>query len=179
MESTVGSDWTEEDLGDKIRCHYSRSFGDLEELKTQTVKVFSSAHFSRLEITGGHLFYDLAWNTDVSYQSTEDAPFTLQFLWILKMPGDVVSTNASQTSGRTLTWNLMTLNRSSHIQAESTLSSSILGIDPILAALGAFVLLGCCCVLLLAAGGAGFFLIRRKSASANSPVVADAGSPNP
>jgi hypothetical protein len=172
---SAGSKWTEEKTGDGTRCHHSQPFQDLDGLKTLTEKDFSPAHFNRLEIADGHLYYDLAWNTNVGSGFAANNSFALQAYFILKMPGDVVKTNATKTSGRTLTWDLTTLDKSSHIQAESQLGGSVLGMDPTLAVFGVIILLGCCCVLLLVAGGVGFFLIRRKPATvASEPAAASA-----
>jgi hypothetical protein len=179
LVSVAGLEWTEEKVADGTRCHGSRPFQNLDGLKSLTENALSPASFQRLEIANGHLYYDLPLGIDFSSESTANNAYVIHVNFILEMPGDIVSTNATKTSGRTLTWDLTTLNRSSHIQAESKLGGSVLEMDSTLAVIGVLILLGCCCVLLLAAGGVGFFLTRRKSASGKPAAAGGAGTSNP
>jgi hypothetical protein len=73
----------------------------------------------------------------------------------------MVDSNADTTSGRTLTWNVLALDPSAHITAESRIGG-LLGMDPVVMVVAAVLLLGCCGVVVLIAGVAGFFLLRKK-----------------
>jgi hypothetical protein len=156
------SGWTETAQDGGITCTASTPFTDLDELRSITKQAFGNGSFDRLEIAGGHFYYDLAANIGSSFTWDATMPFGLDAWWIVEVPGNVISTNADVKSGRTLKWNLMTMNGSTHIQAESTLSSTVLGLDSTLAVIGTLCLLACCCFIILIAGGLGIFLIRRK-----------------
>jgi len=156
------SGWTETNQDGGLTCTASTPFTDLDGLRSITKQVFSNGSFDRLEIAGGHFYYDFAPNIGSSFTWDANMPFGLDAWWIVEVPGNVVSTNADAKSGRTLKWNLMTMNDSTRIRAESTLSSTGLGIDSTLAVIGTLCLLVCCCVIILIIGGLGIFLIRRK-----------------
>lgn len=156
------SGWTETQQNGGLTCTASTPFTDLDGLRSITQQALSNGSFNRLEMTGGHFYYDFAPNIGSSFNSDANMPFGVDAWWIVEVPGTVVSTNADVKSGRTLKWNLMTMNGSTHIRAESTLSSSVLGIDSTLAVIATLCLLACCCVIILIAGGLGIFLIRRK-----------------
>jgi hypothetical protein len=156
------SGWTEKAQDGGLTCTASAPFADLDGLRSITKQEFSTGSFDRLEIAGGHFYYDFAPNIGSSFTWDANLPFGVDAWWIVEVPGSVVSTNADVKSGRTLKWNMMTMNGSTHIRAESTLSSTVLGIDSSLAVIGTLCLLACCCVIILIAGGLGIFLIRRK-----------------
>jgi hypothetical protein len=167
-------DWerTQQETDGALTCEAHNTFADLDELESLIEGDFGGATFSRLEIADGHLYYDLAPHVQ---GSTFEGAFgneinvDVMAYWILKMPGEVVDSNADTASGKTLTWDLLKLNSSSHIRAESKLGGSgFLGLDPALTILGGIGLMGCCCVALLIAGGALFFFLRRK----NNPAAA-------
>jgi hypothetical protein len=156
------SGWTETQQDGGLTCTASTPFTDLDGLRSITQQAFSDGSFNRLEIAGGHFYYDFAPNIGSSFTVDANMPFGVDAWWIVEVPGNVVSTNADVNSGRTLKWNLMTMNGSTHIRAESTLSSTVPGIDSTLTVIGTLCLLACCCVIILVAGGLGIFLIRRK-----------------
>jgi hypothetical protein len=164
-----GEEWIEQETDGALTCLATLPFADLDELEALTNDQFSGAHFDRLEIADGHFYYDLAANWTTAYDMGDLLPFGIEAWWIVKVPGDVVETNADKTSGRALTWNMLTMNQSSQLQAESKIGGGFLGIDPTLTVVGGVLLLGCCCVVLLIAAGAAFFFLRRKG---NPPTEA-------
>ena len=173
------SGWTKTEQDGGLTCTASTPFTDLDGLRSITKQAVPNGSFDRLEIAGGHFYYDLAANIGSSFTGDTNMPYGLDAWWIVEVPGTVVSTNADEKSGRTLKWNLMTLSGSTHLRAESTLSSSVLGIDPTLTVIGTLCLLACCCIILLAAGGLAFFLIRRKNgAPGKISAITRAGNPN-
>jgi hypothetical protein len=148
-----------------LTCTAATTFADLDEYKTLIVGEYGSASFSRLEITGGHLYYDLIPDISGSSLFGEGQSMTVINVtasWILNMPGEIVDSNASETSGQTLTWDILKMNSESHIRAESMTGGGALGLDPTLMAFLIIGLLGCCCLVILIAGGAAFFFLRRK-----------------
>ncbi len=164
-----GWEQSEKNVDGALSCSAENKFADLVELKSLIESDFSGSSFERLEIKSGTLYYDLAPNISGSDYSSEygtDLPFDISATWILKVPGDVVSTNADKTSGQTLTWDLMSLTTSSHIRAECKLGGGAFGSDSTLIVVGVILLMGCCCVVVLIAGGAAFFFLRRKKAPA-------------
>ncbi len=154
-------------MGGAVTCTAAASFADLQALIALAEANFPGAHFVRLEITGGHFYYDLAPNVSGSeFTGTvgENLPFEIQASWILNVPGDVVSSNADTVLGTKLTWDLLKLNSSSHITAESTVGGSGgWATDPTMIVLGIVALLGCCFLFLILAGVAAFFILRRKN----------------
>jgi len=164
-------DWelTEKENDGALTCTVATTFADLDEYETVVVGEYGSASFTRLEISGGHLYYDLMPSLAGSSAFGElesGMGFDLEAHWILNMPGEVVDSNADEKSGQTLTWNILEMNASSHIRAESkTGGGGLLGLDPTLTILAVIGLLGCCCFVILIAGGAAFFFLRRKKAA--------------
>jgi len=157
------SEWTEEERDGSLTCEASKPFADLEGLKAITEQAFDGGSYERLEIKGGRFYYDLAANIDSSLAWETGMPFDIEAWWVVVVPGEVMETNADKTSGRTLTWNLMTMNSASHMRAESKISAGAAELDPTLLAVGAVILLVCCCAVILIAAGAGFFFLRRKN----------------
>ncbi|MGB7540177.1 MAG: hypothetical protein WBM17_16675 [Anaerolineales bacterium] len=161
-------DWeiSEKNLDGALTCAAETAFKDLDEYETLVEGDLGGAEFTRLEIDGGHLYYDLmpkVAGSSIFGELESGAGFDIEANWILNMPGEVVDTNADEKSGQTLTWNLLEMNASSHIRAESkTGGSGLLGLDPTLTILAVIGLLGCCCLVILIAGGAAFFFLRRK-----------------
>jgi hypothetical protein len=161
-------DWelTEKNSDGALICTAETAFEDLDAYKHLVVGDFSGAAFTRLEIDGGHLYYDLMPHmagSSVLGELESGAGFDVEAYWILKMPGEIVDTNADEKVGQTLTWNILEMNAASHIRAESkTGGGGVLGLDPTLTILAVIGLLGCCCLVILIAGGAAFFFLRRK-----------------
>src|SRR4030042_1106564 len=131
LEYTYG-DWEQsqkESNGD-VTCSAKKTFKDLDGLESLIDDEFSGADFDRLEIKDDKLYYDLAPHMEgTSFEGIfgDEVNIDIEANWILKVPGEVVSTNADTTSGRTLTWNLLKMDYSSHIRAESKLSGG--GLD--------------------------------------------------
>ena len=157
-----------------LTCTASATFTDLDEYKTLVVGEYGSASFTRLEITGGHLYYDLIpgiAGSSLLGEAGSAAGFDVTASWILNMPGEIVDSNASETSGQTLTWNLLEMNASSHIRAESKTGGGALGLDPTVMTLAVIGLLGCCCLILLIAAVAAFFILRKRNNPAPAAAV--------
>jgi hypothetical protein len=159
-------DWEtkQEEHDGALTCSAKSAFEDLDELKSLVEGEGFNAKFDRLEIKDGHLYYDLTPNmtgSSIFGEAGSEMPFKIEAYWIVNMPGEVVETNADETSGQTLKWNLMKMNAASHFRAESKLGGG--GLDPTLTVIGVIALLGCCCVVVLIAAGAAFFFLRRKN----------------
>ncbi len=164
---------SEKESDGALTCTAATTFADLDEYKTLVVGEYGSASFTRLEITGGHLYYDLIPDISGSSLFGEGQSMTVIDVtasWILNMPGEIVDSNASETSGQTLTWNLLELNSASHIRAESKTGGGALGLDPTLTVIAVIGLLGCCCLILLIGAVVLFFVLRKKNAP--TPVAA-------
>jgi hypothetical protein len=136
---------TESEGDGSITCSAFKPFDDLEGLQAITE----------------HFYYDLAANVDSALTWEADMPFDMEAWWIVRVPGEVVDTNADSVSGRTLSWDLMTMNSASHIRVESKIGGSG-GLDPALLAVGGVLSLGCCCIVVLIAAAAVFILVRKK-----------------
>ncbi|MFN2297367.1 MAG: hypothetical protein ACK2UB_00860 [Anaerolineales bacterium] len=152
---------TESEGDGSITCSAFKPFDDLEGLQAITEHTFDAGTFQRLEIDGGHFYYDLAANVDSALTWEADMPFDMEAWWIVRVPGEVVDTNADSVSGRTLSWDLMTMNSASHMRVESKIGGSG-GLDPALLAVGGVLSLGCCCIVVLIAAAAVFILVRKK-----------------
>ena len=178
--------YTQEPHGEEIWCTFTYHFDNLKELEKQlphdfdqnqiTSSSISGLTINRLEIKDGTFTLDLSWS-NFPCRLAEGSLDVCE--WSVQMPGKVGNNNASRVEGTTLTWDMSTAASPHHFTAQSGVGNSLLGIDPTLAAISVFALLGCCCILLLAAGGVGFFLLRRKNASAKAAVVANPRIPNP
>jgi hypothetical protein len=157
-----------------LTCTASATFTDLDEYKTLVVGEYGSASFTRLEITGGHLYYDLVPDVAGSSllgEAQGAGGIDVSASWILNMPGEIVDSNASETSGQTLTWDLLKFNSTSHIRAESKTGGGALGLDPTLTALAVIGLLGCCCLIILIAAVVIFFVVRKRNNPAPAAAV--------
>ncbi len=165
---------SEKESDGALTCTASTTFADLDEYKTLVVGEYGSASFTRLEITGGHLYYDLIPDiagSSLLGEAQGAAGIDVVASWILNMPGEIVDSNASETSGQTLTWDILKMNSASHIRAESKTGGEALGLDPTLTVFLVIGLLGCCCLIILI-GAVVVFLVLRKR---NNPTPAAAG----
>jgi hypothetical protein len=156
-----GFNWTQEDREHGEACVAEESFADLKELENLLEDNFSGTSVERLEIEDDHFYYDLKSTTDFSSGFYSDSDFDIEAWWVLEVPGKVVSTNATKTDGRTLTWDLTKLDSGDHLRAESELGG-ILGLDPAVAAIVGILVLGCCCMVVVIAGVVVFIILRRK-----------------
>jgi hypothetical protein len=163
----VYGDWDKSDstVNGALTCSAQAKFEDLDELASAIESDYSGASFERLEIKGGTLYYDLAPHIDGSSMVMgSDYPIDVEAWWIVEVPGDVSSTNADITSGRTVKWDLLKLSTSSHIKVEAATSGGALGLDPTVTILVVIALMGCCCLVVIVIGVAVFFFLRRKKA---------------
>jgi hypothetical protein len=160
--------WKQEDqpAGGTL-CSAEIPFADLDELKSLSESLFTGGTFARLEISGGRFYYDLAANTTFTSDFGPMSMITLAADWIVKVPGDLVDSNADEVNGRVLTWDLTKVKAGDHLQAESKIGGGgLAGLDPTASAIAAGLLLCCCCVVLLIAAVAAFLLLRRRNRSA-------------
>ncbi|MBN2085310.1 MAG: hypothetical protein JW748_08780 [Anaerolineales bacterium] len=163
-------DWemTEKNRDGALLCTAVTSFEDLDGYEDLIVDDFSGASFSRLEIEDGRFYYDLDPNITGSSafgEVEEGMGFDIEMYWVLKMPGEVVETNADEKNGQTLKWNILELNSSAHIRAESKIGGTL---DPTLMIVAAIGLL-CCCGFLVVIAAVVLFLVLRKK---NNPAPA-------
>ena len=152
---------TETNRDGALVCTAETSFEDLDEYENLVLGDFSDASFTRLEIKDSRFYYDL--NPKMAGSSAfgeldEGMGFDVEVYWILKMPGEVVDSNADETNGQTLTWNVLEMNSSAHIRAESKTGGAV---DPTLTILAVLGLL-CCCGLVVVIAAVVLFLILRK-----------------
>jgi hypothetical protein len=152
---------TESESDGSITCSAYKPFDDLEGLRAITEDSFDAGTFQQLEIDGGRFYYDLAANIDYAFTWETGMPFGMEAWWIVRIPGDVVDTNADTVSGHTLSWDLTTMNSTSHMRVESKIGGGG-ELDPTLLAAGGILSLGCCCAVVLIAAAAGFILVRKK-----------------
>jgi hypothetical protein len=159
---------TEANRDGALICTALTSFEDLDGYESLIIGDFRDVSFTRLEIEGGRFYYDLnpkMAGVSIFGEVEEGMGFDVEVLWVLKMPGEVVDSNADEASGQTLTWNVLDMNSSAHIRAESKIGGSL---DPTLMILAVLGLL-CCCGLVVAIAGVVLFLVLRRK---NNPAAA-------
>lgn len=115
----------------------------------------------------------ITWRLDSGY-SMRYTPLDgmgLNANWIVKMPGKVIESNATEQDGSTLTWKLQ-IAKENNIRAVSKVGGAGLGLggDWIAYVLGGGVFLCLCCFIpLVIGGGAGFYFWRKKKAAGTEP----------
>lgn len=148
-------------------CIFESQFASLDELK----KLYgeTDTRINQIVIAGDELIYDIT--LDMSGESGGMPGMGLNANWIVKMPGKVIESNATEQNDRTLTWKLA-LGKENNIRAVSKVGGTglDLGGDWIAYLLGGGVFLCLCCFLpLVIGGGAGFYFWRKKQAAAPEP----------
>ncbi len=152
---------------DETWCIFETQFASLEDLQ----KLYSETdtRINQMVIAGDELIYDLT--LDMSGESNAVPGMGLNANWIVKMPGKVIESNATEQNGSTLTWKLA-LGKENNLRAVSKVGGAglDLGDNWIAYLLGGGVFLCLCCFLpLVIGGGAGFYFWRKKKTAAPEP----------
>lgn len=145
-------------------CIFETQFASLDEL--QKLYGETDTRINQIVISDGELIYDVT--LDMSGESDSMAGMGLNANWIVKMPGKVIESNATEQNGSTLTWKLA-LGKENNLRAVSKVGGAglDLGDNWIAYAHGGGVFLCLCCFLpLVIGGGAGFYFWRKKKAAA-------------
>ena len=148
-------------------CIFETQFASLDEL--QKLYGETDTRINQIVIADGELIYDIT--LDTSGESNAVPGMGLNANWIVKMPGKVIESNATEQDGSTLTWKLQ-IGKENNIRAVSKVGGAGLGLggDWIAYVLGGGVFLCLCCFIpLVIGGGAGFYFWRKKQAAAPEP----------
>lgn len=141
---------------DELWCVYETPFESLEDLRT--IYSDTDTSINTLELESGTLTYDIS--LDLSGDSS--APMGADVVWMVTMPGKIISHNADTVDGNTLTWQ-MRGGEINKIQATSEVGGlNFGGNSPILYILGGGAALVFCCIVPLVIGGVVFFLMKKK-----------------
>ncbi len=152
---------------DETWCIYETPFESLEGLKT--IYGTTDTGINNISLADGKMTYDIT--LDFSGESS-DMPSGAAMYWIVKMPGSLVETNATQQDGNTLTWNLQ-VGQVNNIRAVSNVGGLNLGGNTLWYVLGGVAFLCLCCVVPLAVAGGIFFYTRRKKNAAAPETPAE------
>ena len=144
---------------DETWCVFESRFDSIDGLKS--IYGETETRINQLDLTEGQLTYDLS--LDLSGDENPELTQT-KISWVVKMPGKILESNATEQNGNTLTWTL-TPGKQNDIRAVSEVGGINLGGDWIWYLLGGGAFLCLCCFVPLIIAGAAFFLIRRKKTS--------------
>jgi hypothetical protein len=146
-------------------CIFETKFESLDKLKNLYSE--TDTRINQIAIADGQLIYDIT--LDMTGDSGDMAGMSLNANWIVKMPGRVIESNATEQSGSTLTWKLQ-IGKENNIRAVSGLGGAglDLGGDWIWYLLGGGVFLCLCCFVPLVIGGVVFFFVRKKKTAASA-----------
>lgn len=155
-------------------CIFETNFASLDELKNLYSE--TDTRINQIVIADGQLIYDIT--LDMTGDSGDMAGMGLNANWIVKMPGRVIESNATEQNGSTLTWKLK-IGQENNLRAVSKTGGVglDLGGDWIWYILGGGAFLCLCCFVPLVIGGLVFFFVRKKKAAAPEPQPGDQ-SPN-
>lgn len=148
MGADVPADITFEEVkrGDTTWCTYTKSFKNLDEMKAYFASEMEGMTVNRLEIKDGKFYYDITPGDTSSMSDTSGLPFTMDFSWIVKVPGTVGTNNATKVEGQTLTWDLLSSGLPDRFQAESSVGGGgLFGLDQ--TTLIIIAIAGGCCIL--------------------------------
>jgi hypothetical protein len=155
-------------------CIFETSFASLDELKTLYAE--TETRINDISLVDDTLTYDIT----LDFSSDESVP-GISVNWIVKMPGKVIESNATEQSGNTLTWKAA-MGRENNIRAVSQVGGLASGFNfdfdgkplPLGVGIAAVLFLCLCCFVPLVIGGVAFFLIRKKKTddSTEPPVAA-------
>ncbi len=145
---------------EEIWCIFETQFATLDDL----IALYSETdtRINQIAIADGELIYDIT--LDMTGETNNMPGMSIDANWIVKMPGKIVESNATEQDGTTLTWKLE-LAQVNNIRAVSKLGGAGLNLgggDSIFYALGGCAFLCLCCFVPLVIGGVAFFLLRRK-----------------
>jgi hypothetical protein len=173
VESNFGT-FSQEKHGEAFWCTSSLRMDTLQELHNHLENDFG-VNVRTLKIEDKTFTLDLSWTM---FPCTTADPATFGCEWSVEAPGNVGKNNATDVSGRTLTWDLASQATPMRFTAESEVG----GYDPTLVILLVIFSCGCCLTILLIGGGIGvyFYLRKRnKDTSAEEPAVPDNPAPAP
>ncbi len=139
-------------------CIYESRFESLDALKA--IYGMTDTRINDISLDDGRMTYDIS----LDLSGDGGAPMGAEISWIVKLPGTVVETNATQQDGNTLTWTLVG-GQVNDIRAVSEVGGFNLGgnIGYILGG-GAFLCL--CCFVPIILAGIAFLVLRKKKESA-------------
>ena len=140
---------------DETWCIYETSFDSLDALKT--IYSMTDTQINDISLANGMLTYDIS--LDLGGDSS--VPMGAEIAWIVKMPGTITETNATQQDGNILTWTLAG-GQTNNIRAVSEIGGFNFESGNLMYILGGMVLLCLCCFVPIAIGAAAFFLLRKK-----------------
>jgi hypothetical protein len=163
-EMPAGMSARQETRDKETWCIFETQFYSLEELE----KLYSETEtrINQISMTEDEFIYDIT--LDMTGEENSLPGITLNANWIVKMPGRVIESNASEQSGNTLTWKLQ-IGQENNIRAVSKLGGPDFGGDWLWYVLGGGAFLCLCCFVPLVIGGAGFYFWRKKKAAAPEP----------
>jgi len=145
-------------------CIFETQFYSLEELEKLYAE--TETRINQISMTEDEFIYDIS--LDMTGEENSLPGITLNANWIVKMPGRVTESNASEQNGNTLTWKLQ-IGQENNIRAVSKLGGPDFGGDWLGYVLGGGAFLCLCCFVPLVIGGLVFFFVRKKKAAAPEP----------
>ncbi len=167
VESNFGT-FDQEKHGEGIWCTYSIQMDDLQGLRNHWEDEFA-VDVRALKIEDDTFTLDLSWTR---FPCTTSDPAKFGCEWSVEAPGTVGDNNATDVSGRILTWDLAASGTPMRFSAESGVG----GFDPTILIVVLVLTCGCCTVILLIGAGIGAYLYLRKrnrtSAGAEPPAPA-------
>ena len=129
-------------------CIFETQFYSLEELEKLYAE--TETRINQISMTEDEFIYDIS--LDMTGEENSLPGITLNANWIVKMPGRVTESNASEQNGNTLTWKLQ-IGQENNIRAVSKLGGPDFGGDWLGYVLGGGAFLCLCCFVPLVIGG--------------------------
>lgn len=147
----------------ELWCIFETEFASLDELKRLYGE--TDTRINQIAIAEGELIYDIT--LDLSGENNAAPGMGLNANWILKMPGQIVESNATEQEGSTLTWKLA-VGEENNLRAVSKVGGAglDLGGDWLWYLLGGGAFLCLCCFVPLVIAALAFFLLRKKKTTA-------------
>ncbi len=173
VESNFGT-FRQEKHGEGIWCISSLRMDNLQELHNHLENDFG-VNVRTLKIEDNTFTLDLSWTI---FPCTTADPAKFGCEWSVEAPGNVGENNATDVSGRTLTWDLASQATPMRFTAESEVG----GFDPALVILLVVFSCGCCLTILLIGGGVGAYFYlrnRNKDAAGEEPAAPENPAPVP
>ncbi len=171
VESNFGA-FDQEKHGEGIWCTYSVQMDNLQDLRNHLEDEFA-VDVRTLAIKDNSFSLDLSWTR---FPCTTNDPAKFGCEWSVEAPGNVGKNNATDVSGRTLTWDLAASGTPMRFTAESEVG----GYDPAIVILLVICSCGCCLTILLIGGGIGvYFYLRRRNRDSTREEPATPENPAP
>jgi len=143
----------------EIWCVFETKFASLDELE----KLYgeTDTRINQIALAEDELIYDIT--LDMSGESGDATGMSLNANWILKMPGKVLESNATEQDGNTLTWKLA-IGKENNLRAVSKTGdlNFDFGGDWLRYLFGGGVFLCLCCFVPLVIAAVAFFFLRKK-----------------